>query len=152
MTSALAVNHCDLFATLLDVADVQLDDLTKQKINSPGRSYLSHLRGLSDAPVRQDVICEYGNARMIVCDQYKLVLRFPFKNRIFGHELYDLRDDPRETTNIFSHQSQSARIEYMSKKLHDFFKDYHDQLKDGLCLEGQPEATSQSPWILALSL
>ncbi|MFT8923114.1 sulfatase-like hydrolase/transferase [Acetobacter sp.] len=152
VTSALAVNHCDLFATLLDVADVQLDDLTKQKINSPGRSYLSHLRGLSDAPVRQDVICEYGNARMIVCDQYKLVLRFPFKNRIFGHELYDLRDDPRETTNIFSHQSQSARIEYMSKKLHDFFKDYHDQLKDGLCLEGQPEATSQSPWILALSL
>lgn len=150
--SSLIVNHCDLFATLLDVAGVSLDNARLKKINSPGQSYLAQLRGLSDTPIREDVICEYGNARMIVCDQYKLILRYPFKNRVFGHELYDLRADPCETVNIFGQKLHTARIQLMSEKLHAFFRHYSDPLKDGLHLENQPEATAQSPWILALSL
>lgn len=150
--SSLIVNHCDLFATLLDAAGVQLDDDAAQKINSPGRSYLSHLRGLSETPLREDIICEYGNARMIVSGKYKLILRFPFKNKKFDHELYDLQKDPRETTNIFSQKSESLRIQQMSERINKFFSNYHDPSKDGLSLECQPEATTQSPWILALSL
>ena len=39
------VNHCDLWATLLDVAGATPDAKTAADINSPGRSYLPQLRG-----------------------------------------------------------------------------------------------------------
>jgi arylsulfatase A-like enzyme len=73
LESDLLVNHCDLFATLLEAANAP-----PSLAESPGESYLSHLRGNGQANWRSHMICEYGNARMIRAGGYKLILRFPF--------------------------------------------------------------------------
>ncbi|GEM15784.1 sulfatase-like hydrolase/transferase [Gluconobacter oxydans] len=58
-------NHCDLFATLQDVAGVAPNAATTAAINSPGRSHLAALQGLTAQAAQKPVICKYGNARMI---------------------------------------------------------------------------------------
>jgi arylsulfatase A-like enzyme len=141
------VNHCDLFATLLDVAGVQLDASTAQKINSPGRSYLPALRGNPIADWRTEQICEYGNARMIRTATHKLILRYPYKDVRYPNELYDLKTDPRETINQFENAAYAPVIETLTKKLDAYFEKYSVPEHDGRHLEDQPPATAASPWL-----
>lgn len=149
----LPVNHCDLFATVLDAAGSLLDERTARRINSPGRSYLSHLRGKSPGEWRDDVVCEYGNARMIKRAGYKLILRYPYEGIEFANEFYDLKADPRETTNLYYENFHYRNaIEQMTGRLNEFFAQYSDPAHDGLRLEHQPMATPESPWLRALKL
>ncbi len=150
LESNLPVNHCDLFATLLDAAGALPEEQTAQRINSPGRSYLSHLLGKSSEDSRDAVICEYGNARMIRQDGYKLILRYPYKGVRFADEFYDLKADPRETANLAGNSQHRERIRQMTNRLNEFFARYSDPAHDGLQLEKQPLATPASPWLQAL--
>jgi arylsulfatase A-like enzyme len=150
LSSDLPVNHCDLFATLLDAAGAQYDEQAKRQINSPGRSYLPHLRGQLPSSWRDDVICEYGNARMIKLNGYKLILRYPYEGVSFANELYDLKADPRETVNIYETPEHQDLIQQMTERLHKFFAEYSDPVRDGMKLEQQPLATPVSPWLAAL--
>lgn len=149
-SSDLPVNHCDLFATLLDAAGADPNEQSRRQINSPGRSYLSHLRGQEPKDWRDDVICEYGNARMIKNNGYKLILRYPYEGVSFAHELYDLRADPRETVNLYDKPEHQNLIHQMTERLNEFFAKYSDPAHDGLKLERQPLATLASPWLQAL--
>jgi choline-sulfatase len=150
LSSDLPVNHCDLFATLLDAAGALVDEQTRRQINSPGRSYLPHLRGQLSTNWRDDVICEYGNARMIKQNGYKLILRYPYERVSFANELYDLKVDPREITNLYEKPQQQNLIRQMTARLNEFFAEYSDPVHDGLNLERQPLATPASPWLAAL--
>lgn len=154
LESDLPVNHCDLFATLLDAAKAFPTNEASKRINSPGRSYLAHLQGktANDGKWRNEVICEYGNARMIRSDGYKLILRFPFQGVRFANELYDLKADPRETTNLYGNPDPRylQAIRKMSDRLNEFFSRYTVPSHDGLSLENQPLATPASPWLEAL--
>jgi arylsulfatase A-like enzyme len=152
LESSLPVNHCDLFATLLDAAGALPDQHTAQRINSPGRSYLPHLRGKTSDDSRDAVVSEYGNARMIKQDGYKLILRYPYKGVSFANEFYDLKADPRETTNLAENPRHKERIRQMAARLNEFFARYSDPAHDGLQLEKQPLATPASPWLQALKL
>lgn len=152
LESNLPVNHCDLFVTLLDAAGALPDEHTAQRINSPGRSYLRHLLGKSPHNWRDAVVCEYGNARMIKQDGYKLILRYPYKGVCFVNEFYDLKADPRETTNLAANSRHKERIRQMTSRLDEFFARYGDPAHDGLQLEKQPLATPASPWLQALKL
>jgi arylsulfatase A-like enzyme len=151
LESGLPVNHCDLFMTLLDVANAAPDAEVAEKINSPGHSYLSQLRGTASSSWKQDVICEYGNARMIRSDGYKLILRYPYRGVNFANELYDLKADPRETTNLYVgfHTQHPEIIEQMTSRLNEFFSKYTVPGHSGLDLEHQPMATPASPWLKA---
>jgi len=79
------INHCDLYATLLDIAGATPDPKMAAEINSPGRSYLPLLLSrpvtplaTSSAPgpeanvapeiARDAQFLEYGNARMARTD------------------------------------------------------------------------------------
>ena len=84
------VDHCDLFATVLDAAECGTPD----EINSPGQSYLPLITARQAQWHRQAQVCEYGNARMIRDQQYKLIRRFESgellrpmcqANRAYGH-------------------------------------------------------------------
>ena len=97
LQSDLWVNHCDLYATLLEAAGAVPNATLAREINSPGQSYLANLRGHSGAQWRDFAICEYGNARMLRSDGYKLILRYPYKGTELANEFYDLAADPRET-------------------------------------------------------
>jgi arylsulfatase A-like enzyme len=144
------VNHCDLFATLLDAAGVKLDADTAGRINSTGRSYLPQLRGKSVEAWRADQICEYGNARMIRTDRYKLILRYPFHGIRFPDELYDLKADPRETDNRFPDPAMADVVKDLTARINEFFSKYVVPEHDGLHLEQQPQPTSASPWLRGL--
>jgi arylsulfatase A-like enzyme len=149
LTSALAVNHCDLFATLLEAADASPANEAGRKINSPGRSYLAQLRG-KDSPAHDDtVFCEYGNARMIRSDSYKLILRYPFRDVRFANEFYDLKSDPRETRNLYEKPEFTKRIEAMTSRLDRFYATYTVPGHEGIHLENQPLTTPASPWLQA---
>lgn len=148
----LPVNHCDLFATVLDAAGALPGGEIARRINSPGRSYLPHLLSKSSETWREYVVCEYGNARMIKSDGYKLILRYPYQGVEFANEFYDLKADPRETTNRFDKHEHQKTIQQMATALHDFFAKYSDPAHDAMHLEQQPLATPASPWLAAVKL
>lgn len=148
--SNLHVNHCDLFATLLDAAGASPDAATARSINSPGQSYLPHLLGKPRGEWKRETVCEYGNARMIKQDGYKLILRYPYGGVRFANEFYDLKADPRETENLYESPQHQKLIEQMTAQLNSFFANYSIPAHDGLHLEQQPMATPASPWLLAL--
>jgi arylsulfatase A-like enzyme len=148
----LPVNHCDLFETLLDLAGALPDAEASRRINSPGRSYLEYLRGDPKESWRKEVFCEYGNARMIKEDGYKLIVRYPFQGIAFENEFYDLKADPRETFNIFKEPEHRERIRKMTEKLNEYFEKYSNPAHDGRYLEQQPVATMASPWLEAVRM
>jgi len=152
LESETLVNHCDLFATLLEAANALPDASTAKKINSPGRSYLSHLRGSNSNSWRDKIICEYGNARMIRKNSYKLILRYPYKDVVFANELYDLKADPRETTNLYSSPSLIHVQEELTTLLDNYFKQYTVPGHSGLDIDNQMLATPSSPWFQSVKI
>lgn len=142
------VNHCDLFATLLEVAGARPTAEQARKIHSPGRSYLSALRGEPAEPRRTSIVCEYGNAQMLLDNGYKLILRYPFIGAGAPNELYDLRADPRETVNLYdmADAEKKAVIDQMTRQLNGFFDEYTVPGRSGLDMKNQPTFNSASPW------
>lgn len=152
LESELPINHCDTFQTLLEIAGAIPDAAVARKINSPGHSYLSELRGEAPKEAKNRVILEYGNARMIRKDSYKLILRYPFEGVNFPNELYDLKADPRETTNVHEEPKHAQLIEDLSAEIDEFFTKYTEPGHSGLDLAQQPPATRQSPWVKAVEI
>jgi len=146
-TSNLMVDHCDLFATLLDAAGALPDAATATAINSPGRSYLPALRGTDLPDWRTAQICEYGNARMIRTDRYKLILRYPYAGVTVPSELYDLQADPRETRNCYDDPAHGALIQDLRAQVNKYFARYTVAGHDGLGVQQQPECNAGSPWV-----
>jgi arylsulfatase A-like enzyme len=144
LESDLLVNHCDLFATLLDAAGAGQNETA-----GPGKSYLAHLRGQGSGHARDHIICEYGNARMIRAGGYKLIVRYPYGGVSFPNELYDLKADPRETVNLYNTDAERyARLtQQMTEQLNQFFARFSVPEHSGLNLENQPLATKASPWL-----
>ena len=143
------VGHPDLWATLLDIADAKPDTATAAKINSPGESYLRQLRGKKVSGWRQTMISEYGNARMARNGRYKLIKRYPYAGVTFPDELYDLKEDPRETVNRHSDDSLKPVIDKLSGEIDQFFAKFTVPGHSGLDMEHQPECTPASPWLVA---
>ncbi|MHB1675742.1 MAG: sulfatase-like hydrolase/transferase [Acidobacteriaceae bacterium] len=148
----LPINHCDTFQTLLEIAGAVPDAELARKINSPGRSYLQQLHGKAMDEWKDGVILEYGNARMIRKDDYKLILRYPFEGVNFPNELYDLKADPRETTSIYNEPQHAQRIRDLTDEIDAFFAKYTVPGHSGLDLEHQPMATPASPWLQAVRM
>lgn len=143
------VNHCDLWATLLEIAGAVPGANIARRINSPGRSYLSQLRGGDVRGWRQTLVGEYGNARMARNGRYKLIERYPYGGVRFPNELYDLEKDPRETVNRYDDAALQSVVRDLSAELERFFGRYTVPGHSGLDLAHQPECTPQSPWIVA---
>lgn len=143
------VNHCDLWATLLEIAGAVPTAPVAAQINSPGRSYLAQLRGHSVQGWRRTLTSEYGNARMARTSRYKLIRRYPYAGVTFPDELYDLKDDPRETRNRHGAESLKGVVHDLSGELDQFFAKYTVAGHSGLDLEHQPQCTPASPWLRA---
>lgn len=141
------VNHCDLWSTLLEIAGASPDEKTAAQINSPGRSYLTQLRGGEARGWRKTMISEYGNARMARNGRYKLIRRYPYGGVRFGDEIYDLKEDPRETVNRFQDASLGKVVDELTEELDQFFNKYTVPSHSGLELARQWECTPASPWL-----
>lgn len=131
------VNHCDLHATLLDFAQAEPSDWS----GSPGRSYKPYLCG-----ERQDwinrYIGEYGTVRAIRDERHKLIMRFAGGENL----LIDLRDDRRETVNLYADAAYRERREEMTTQLEAFFAQYEAPKHSGLLGEDLPIHNRREAW------
>jgi arylsulfatase A-like enzyme len=145
VTTGLLVDHLDLFATVLDAAGIELDDATRERISSPGRSLLQVFAGPA-IEWRRFRFAEHGNARMVADRRWKLVRRTPPVDPRFGDELYDLETDPRETTNLIDDPGYRYRRRKLEATLDAHFARYEDPEKSGTRVMEQPPANGREPW------
>jgi choline-sulfatase len=139
------VDHCDLFATLLDAAGATPEPDVAAEIHSPGRSFLPLLRGEA-IPWRDVQFCEYGNARMARTQDLKLIRRYPGPNGHFGDELYDLRADPGETQNRIADGGAAAAE--LGRRLDEHFGAYERPEHSGRHIDRCHRCNPWEPWLL----
>jgi choline-sulfatase len=130
------VDHCDLHATLCDVAGAKTGD-------GPGQSLWPVWRH-ETVSWRDWQICEYGNARMIRTEAGKLIRRYPGPNGSFGDEYYDLRRDPRERCNVIG----QTEVATLAGKRDESFARYERADRSGRNIATQPVCNSSQPWVL----
>jgi arylsulfatase A-like enzyme len=143
--STLFVDHMDLFATILDAAGVDLDEATRHRISSPGRSVFPVLEEPT-GDWRRYRFAEHGNARMVADERWKLVRRYPPLDPRFGDELYDLETDPRETTNLIGDPTHMEERNRLESTLDGYFDRFEDPEKSGRKIMEQPPANGREPW------
>jgi arylsulfatase A-like enzyme len=119
----LLVSNYDFLPTVLDY--LGLKDKQADTPASPGRSYAAALR---DGPVAwEDVVFfEFENVRAVRTDRWKHIVRFPDG----PDELYDLRADPGERTNLVDRDMHAGERAALRKRLNDFFARHADPKYD----------------------
>jgi len=145
MRSELFVDHMDLFITILDGAGIDLDEATRHRISSPGRSVLP---ALADPTLewRGYRFSEHGNARLVADERWKLIRRYPPLDPRFGDELYDLETDARETNNLAEDPEFAEELTRLGEVLDGYFGSYENPDKSGTRIMEQPPANGREPW------
>lgn len=114
--SQALIGQYDLPVTLLDYlgfTDVDFED-------SPGKSFLPLLQGRK-VPWQDAVFFEQEETRVIRTAHYSYWKRL----RTTGeHELYDMKRDPQQNTNVYEDPHYAAAIAELDKKLTHFFTQY----------------------------
>lgn len=143
---AESVDLCDWLPTLLDAAGMEAPG----GIHTPGRSFLPLLTG--DAVEWRDAqFCEYGNARMVRTDEYKLIRRYPGPNGHFPDELYDLQNDPRERENRIERAEYAEIAAQLSARLNAHFETYETDECSGRDIAARSMCNPNEPWRRAVS-
>lgn len=114
----------DVFPTLVDYLGFAYDAQRPQ----PGHSFKHVLEGRGTAGHEAIVVYdEYGPVRMVRTRDWKYVHRFPTG----PHELFDLRTDPGERTNLVDDPAAKDVVGHLRGRLHDWFEQYVDPQRDG---------------------
>ncbi len=136
------VDHCDLFQTLLDFANVSLPQQVVETRNYPGRSFKPLLQGIGLHDWKTQIFGEYGDLRMIRNRTHKLIRRYPDG----PCELIDLVADPRETINLFYLPEHQPLVHDLTTRLNTFFSAYQDPIKTGLRVRELPMHNKGELW------
>lgn len=109
------INQYDLFPTLLDLVGLEQIEIA----HSPGKSFESILRG-KDPAWENFAFWEYITVRAVTTPEWKYV------KRLFGapSELYNLVEDPDETTNVAGVDDYAEILVSLDAVLESFFSDY----------------------------
>jgi arylsulfatase A-like enzyme len=137
-TSHSWVSHCDQFETILDLAGVPPRQNT---VRYPGVSLLPYLNGMAETR-RDTAICEYGNARMVRTASVKLIFR---NGEGLSDEAYDMKNDPRETTNIIQQARPSDAYTLAKSVLNTHFNTFRIVGRDGFT-GSIPKHNGGEPW------
>lgn len=73
-------------------------------------------------------------------------VRYPPHAGTFPDELYDLREDPRETTNRISDPQQAETVRHLRARLEDHFARYEEPERSGRNILALPVHTLNEPW------
>lgn len=111
----------------------------------PGCSWLPLARG-EETGWRTHRFCEYGNARSVRDERWKLIRRWPGPNGHFPDVLIDLQTDPRETTNRIDDPGMQAVRQELSKLIDEHFTPYQRPGCDGRRVAEQPLHNQKEPW------
>ncbi|MFJ9174038.1 sulfatase-like hydrolase/transferase [Streptomyces sp. NPDC102360] len=134
------VSHVDTFHTLLDVAGAPEPETPTTPY--PGRSYRDALLGAPLRDASELVFAEYGTLRMVRSDRFKLVRRFPDG----PHEMFDLRQDPREAVNVIDDPELSERRATLDEALTSYFATYQEVGRQGTNVLNQPRHNGDEAW------
>jgi arylsulfatase A-like enzyme len=115
-TCDLMVSAYDFLPTLLEYLDLP----PSPGRNLPGRSFAPALRGKSIDDWPDAVFAEYAQLRMIRTHDFKYI------HRAHGGplELYDLKNDPDETTNLADDPKYDERRKQLRARLFEWFDQY----------------------------
>ncbi len=128
-------DHCDLHATLLDLAGADRDAILARQ-GSPGESLLPLIRD-PDALRRDIQFCESGPNRMARTDTAKLIRRYPHPSGVeVCDAFYDLVSDPRETVNAIQEPAHAKVIADLSAAMDAYYAEYEDPEKSGITASG----------------
>ncbi len=153
-TAAHFVDHCDLHATLLDLAGLDGDSS-----GGPGRSLAPLFGDASALPDwRQFQAGEYGPTRMWRTERYKLVRQTPrsavttarTSPQVANELLFDLQADPRESRDILSAEPQLAAD--LGAQMNAFFAQYDVPERSGLRAPQGPRHNFHEAWRERLEL
>jgi arylsulfatase A-like enzyme len=143
---ASPVDHCDLWATILDVAGAPVEKLRKNQV-SPGHSLIP----LMETPAtswRDIQFCEAGPSRMVRRGKLKLIRRFPYPSGLAVHdELYDLEKDPRECCNLIDQPEYEEAIRELSEAMEAFYAEYEDPAVSGTGAGLKVKHNVNDPWL-----
>lgn len=118
------LSQYDFMPTLLDYVGIE----NPQAETLPGKSFVPLLLGESSGGREQVVVFdEYGPVRMVRTKDWKYVHRYPDG----PNELYDLRTDPGEQTNLVSDPAYASTVREMRGRLEDWFRRWGDPVRDG---------------------
>ncbi len=125
-----AGRECDRMVCTYDVAPTLVSYLGLGQSGahfpqSPGRD-ASPLLGGGEAEWEDVIFYEFLNTRVVRTPEWKLVRRHPDG----PDELYDLRKDPGETTNLIAASDMAAIRRTLQRRLDDFFDRYADPKYD----------------------
>lgn len=133
------VTHCDLFSTILDHVGLVPPPRPSPY---PGRSFRNQLRGISEANWPQIVFGEYGTLRMARTRRHKLIVRYPQGST----ELFDLVQDPRETTDLTCSPEHEAVLHDLTNRLDVYFAAHEEPESSGLRVNERPRHNSEEAW------
>lgn len=119
----LMVSNYDFYSTLLHY--IGLADRIPAAPQSPGRDYSALLKG-REIDWENVIYYEFEDARMIRTADWKYTRRFPAG----PDELYDLRQDPGEKSNLAGKPDFAERQEDLARRLDAFFNRYADPKYD----------------------
>jgi arylsulfatase A-like enzyme len=138
------VDHCDLFATLIEAAGMD-PGAAAREVRSPGRSWLPLLQG--EKPEWRDYqFCEHAYSRMIRTGSYKLIRRYPNKVTRWDDAFYDLEQDPRETRNVLADPAYAEVIRKLDARLKDHFSTYENPELAGTNMATIQYHNQRDPW------
>ncbi len=131
-----AVDHYDTFATLCDIAGVDVGDGNVSATGRyPGRSYRHLLaRDVVDADWGQVKFGEYGDLRMIRTPEWKYVRRYPDG----PDDLFHLTDDPEEQINLAGSAAHANRQSALANQLERWYARHEDPHFSGLNVRSLP--------------
>jgi len=123
------VSAYDIFPTLLEYLHLPVP----KKENLPGRSFLPLLKE-DEEKTNEEVFIfdEYGPVRMIRNEEWKYVYRHAYG----PHELYNLKEDPKETNNLIDKPEYKEIIKELKEKMDRWFSRYVIPSRDGLKEDG----------------
>ena len=121
--SSLMVSNYDLMPSLLNY--LGLGHRIPRTPERPGRDYSPTLQG-RDMEWDNTIFYEFKNTRMIRTPEWKYTRRFPDG----PDELYDLRNDPGERTNLIEQPQHAGIRSRLAARLTAFFDRYADPKYD----------------------
>jgi arylsulfatase A-like enzyme len=136
------VDHYDLFQALCEWGGVEHDAASLARRRYPGRSLAPLARGepVPDWPLAR--YGEYGDLRMIRTSEFKFVKRYPHG----PHELFALRDDPGELSNLANEPSLFNVRQSLERQLEEWYRAHEDPAKSGLHVKSLPVHNSAEAW------
>lgn len=123
--SDVMISGYDMMPTVLEYLGVKWE----RPAGLPGRSFAGVLDDEGSADELDSVVVydEYGPVRMIRTRDHKYVHRYPDG----PHELYDLRADPGERSNLVDQPACAAERDQLRSRLESWFDTYVEPTRDG---------------------